>query len=66
MVTILIISLLIQIALLLRFGKWVVLIMAIGTILIMALAWKIGDRKIGDKSRFIHPEGGKKSWLVPH
>ena len=65
MVTILIISLLIQIALLLWFGKWVVLSMAIGTIFIMALAWKIG--KIGeDRPRFMHPEGGKKSWFVPH
>ena len=62
MVTILIISFLIQIALLLWFGKWVVLTIAIGTFFIMALAWKIGE----DRPRFMHPEGGKKSWFVPH
>ncbi len=39
MVIILIISFLIQIALLIWFGKWAVLIMAIGVIFIMALAW---------------------------
>jgi len=64
MVTILIISLLIQIALLLWFGKWVVLMMAIGTFFIMALAWKIGQ--IGEKPHCIYPERGKKPWFVPH
>jgi len=39
MVIILIISLLIQIALLIWFGKWAILIMAIGVLFIMALAW---------------------------
>jgi len=39
MVIILIISLLIQIAMLIWFGKWAILIMAIGVIFIMALAW---------------------------